>query len=84
MLKKSPELKKCHRFMVVETASGNMSRQEAVSMIPPFLLDVQPHHMVLDMCAAPGSKTSQLILMQRQLASTDGVVVASDKSLQRA
>lgn len=32
-------------------------------MIPPLLLDVQPHHKVLDMCAAPGSKTSQIIEM---------------------
>ena len=30
-------------------------------MIPPLLLGVEPHHYVLDMCAAPGSKTSQLI-----------------------
>ena len=30
-------------------------------MIPPLLLDVQPQHKVLDMCAAPGSKTTQLI-----------------------
>ena len=30
-------------------------------MIPPLVLDVQPHHKVLDMCAAPGSKTAQLI-----------------------
>lgn len=30
-------------------------------MIPPLFLDVQPHHRVLDMCAAPGSKTCQLI-----------------------
>ena len=42
-LKKCPELKRCHRFMVDETESGNMSRQEAVSMIPPFLLDVKVH-----------------------------------------
>ncbi len=40
---------------------GNISRQEAVSMIPPLLLDVKPHHKVLDMCAAPGSKTAQLV-----------------------
>ena len=32
-----------------------------VSMLPPLVLDVQPHHKVLDMCAAPGSKTAQLI-----------------------
>jgi 16S rRNA C967 or C1407 C5-methylase (RsmB/RsmF family) len=30
-------------------------------MIPPLLLDVKPNHWVLDMCAAPGSKTAQII-----------------------
>jgi multisite-specific tRNA:(cytosine-C5)-methyltransferase len=30
-------------------------------MIPPLFLDVQPHHLVLDACAAPGSKTAQII-----------------------
>ena len=25
-------------------------------MLPPLFLDVEPHHLVLDMCAAPGSK----------------------------
>jgi 16S rRNA C967 or C1407 C5-methylase (RsmB/RsmF family) len=30
-------------------------------MIPPLLLGVEPHHFVLDMCAAPGSKTAQLV-----------------------
>lgn len=30
-------------------------------MIPPLLLGVESHHKVLDMCAAPGSKTAQLI-----------------------
>ncbi len=30
-------------------------------MIPPLVLEVKPHHKVLDMCAAPGSKTAQLI-----------------------
>ena len=32
-------------------------------MIPPLLLDVQSHHTVLDLCAAPGSKSAQLIEM---------------------
>jgi len=26
---------------------GNISRQEAVSMIPPMVLDVKPHHKVI-------------------------------------
>ena len=30
-------------------------------MIPPILLDVKADHAILDMCAAPGSKTSQLL-----------------------
>ena len=30
-------------------------------MIPPLLMDIEPHHAVLDMCAAPGSKTAQLL-----------------------
>jgi len=59
VLRKSPTLKKIHRFIVEETERGNLSRQESVSMIPPYLLQVSPEHYVLDMCAAPGSKTAQ-------------------------
>lgn len=40
---------------------GGLSRQEAVSMVPVFFLDVLPGHRVLDLCAAPGSKTAQII-----------------------
>ncbi len=40
-------------------------------MIPPLVLDVQPHHKVLDMCAAPGSKTAQLI---EALHSQEGTI----------
>ena len=32
-------------------------------MIPPLLMDIESHHIVLDMCAAPGSKTAQLVEM---------------------
>ena len=78
-LRKSPEFKKFHSFLVFETevvrshrpiycthddslnvcSKGNITRQEAVSMLPPLFLDVEPHHVVLDMCAAPGSKVSR-------------------------
>ena len=30
-------------------------------MIPPLLMDIKSHHKILDMCAAPGSKTAQII-----------------------
>ncbi|GAA5914561.1 hypothetical protein JCM5296_006273 [Sporobolomyces johnsonii] len=60
-LRKIDAFKKFQHFLVYETDAGNLSRQEAVSMIPPLLLDVQPGHTALDMCAAPGSKSVQIL-----------------------
>ncbi|XP_013415807.1 tRNA (cytosine(34)-C(5))-methyltransferase isoform X2 [Lingula anatina] len=80
-IRSTPLLKKLHTFLVSETESGYISRQEAVSMIPPILLDVQPHHKVLDLCAAPGSKTAQLIELlhaDETKAIPEGFVVAND------
>ena len=39
-------------------------------MIPPLLLKVESHHNVIDLCAAPGSKTSQLIEALHQTTPT--------------
>ncbi|CAD0115408.1 unnamed protein product [Aureobasidium uvarum] len=63
VIRKFPPFAAFQKFLVSETAVGNISRQEAVSMIPPLLLDVQSHHTVLDLCAAPGSKSAQLVEM---------------------
>ncbi|GAA5843387.1 hypothetical protein JCM3766R1_002937 [Sporobolomyces carnicolor] len=60
-LRKIDAFKKFQHFLVYETDAGNISRQEAVSMIPPLLLDVKPGHTALDMCAAPGSKSVQIL-----------------------
>lgn len=51
------------KFLVSETSIGNISRQEVVSMIPPLVMDVRPGMTVLDMCASPGSKATQLLEM---------------------
>jgi 16S rRNA C967 or C1407 C5-methylase (RsmB/RsmF family) len=40
-------------------------------MIPTLALDVHPHHKVLEMCAATGSKTAQLI---EDLHAQEGVI----------
>lgn len=80
-IRKSEIYSRLHNFLISETEGGNISRQEVVSMIPPILLDVQAHHKVLDMCAAPGSKTAQLIERLHTTSSKevpDGVVVAND------
>ena len=44
-------LDRCMQWLVHQNNVGSINRQEAVSMIPPMLLDVQPGHTVLDMCA---------------------------------
>jgi multisite-specific tRNA:(cytosine-C5)-methyltransferase len=84
VIRKNPNFTPLQKFLVSETAVGNISRQEVVSMIPPLFMGVEPGMSVLDMCAAPGSKTAQLCEMlhtgeearvrklMRQLARQDG------------
>ncbi|KAJ6578593.1 S-adenosyl-L-methionine-dependent methyltransferase [Mycena sp. CBHHK59/15] len=89
VLRKSPEFKGFHSFLVFETEVGNISRQEAVSMLPPLFMEVEPHHKVMDMCAAPGSKTAQLLEAlhaQDTLTSTSipsGLLLANDSDHKR-
>ena len=85
VIRKNEQFAKTQRYLVVETAVGNISRQEAVSMIPPIVLEVEPHHAVLDMCAAPGSKTAQLIeALHRDDDEPSGFVVANDADARRS
>jgi len=64
---------------------GCFYMQEAASMLPPALLGMKPGDAVLDMSAAPGSKTTQVAaaLQERGVPSaslgvTRGVIVAND------
>lgn len=84
-LRTSSLTKHLKHFLTHETEIGNVSRQEAVSMIPPLVLDVQPHHKVLDMCAAPGSKTCQIIEMLHAgtQGTPTGFVMANDANIGR-
>lgn len=63
IVRKFPPFAAFQKFLVSETSVGNISRQEVVSMIPPLLMDLRPGMTVLDMCAAPGSKSAQLVEM---------------------
>ncbi|KAL6945422.1 tRNA (cytosine-5-)-methyltransferase ncl1 [Hanseniaspora vineae] len=85
VIRKNEQFAKFQRFLVLENSIGNISRQEAVSMIPPMFLDVEPHHRVLDMCAAPGSKTAQLLeSLHKTTAEPTGFVIANDADFRRS
>ena len=75
-LRRDPTNNALRQFMIKQTAMGTISRQEEVSMIPPFLLDIQEKDQCLDMCASPGSKTAQMLCalgrLKRAAAVTSG------------
>jgi 16S rRNA C967 or C1407 C5-methylase (RsmB/RsmF family) len=88
-LRRNSALKDFHDWIKIQTDAGFVTRQEAVSMIPPVVLDSKPHHIVLDMAAAPGSKTSQLLEIANLPTDKDchepkGCVVANDSDVKRA
>ncbi|MBR9677255.1 RsmB/NOP family class I SAM-dependent RNA methyltransferase [Candidatus Woesearchaeota archaeon] len=58
---------------------GHYYLQEAASQIPAQVLDPKPTDLVLDMAAAPGSKTTQL----SQLMNNQGQIIAMDTSTKR-
>ena len=85
-IRKVPVLARIHDFLKRENDSGGITRQEAVSMLPPMFLDVRPGHFVFDTCAAPGSKTFQLLEMVHRgdvVTEPQGLVVANDTEAQR-
>ncbi len=62
-----------------EHSLGYVFIQEAASMIPPIALGPKPGERVLDMCASPGAKTTQIAgYMKNQ-----GVLVANDYRIDR-
>ena len=63
----------------IEHFMGYYYVQEQSSMIPPLVLEPKQKDVVLDCCASPGSKTSQL----SQLMNSKGVIIANDKDYRR-
>ena len=54
--------------------TGRVTRQEAASMLPILVLDPQPNELLLDLCAAPGSKATHAA----ERMAPSGVVVANE------
>lgn len=58
---------------------GHIYVQDIASMLPPLVLDPKPGEWVLDMSAAPGSKTTQIAT----LMNNKGVIFANDIVMKR-
>jgi NOL1/NOP2/sun family putative RNA methylase len=57
-----------------EHTLGYFYIQEAASMIPPIVLEPKPGELVLDLCASPGSKTTQIA----QYMQNKGILISND------
>jgi NOL1/NOP2/sun family putative RNA methylase len=64
---------------LMEYRLGLIFPQESASMIPPLLLDLSPNLKVLDMCAAPGAKTTQIA----QYMENRGCIIANEPNARR-
>jgi len=58
---------------------GYIHIQEELSMVPPLVLGPLPGESILDLCASPGSKTTQISAMM----DNRGLVIANEPSLAR-
>ena len=59
---------------------GNLYIQDPSSMLPPLALRPAPGELVLDLAAAPGSKTTQMAAMMENR----GLIVANDPKVRRS
>ena len=64
-------------------------RQELVSMLPVNLIDIEESDIILDMCAAPGNKTIQILEIMSEKARAkntlpSGVIIANELNDKRA
>ena len=73
-ISESPEIGK-----TLEHFLGYIYSQEITSMLPPLtiLTELKEANLILDACAAPGSKTTQLATL------TNGTIIANDLDYQR-
>lgn len=58
---------------------GHIYIQDLASMLPPLILKPRPGDCVLDLCAAPGSKTTQLAAIM----GNSGAIIANDVTTRR-
>lgn len=74
VIKKSHNLGSSHEFL-----QGYYYLQNVASMLPALILDPKPSELVIDMCAAPGSKATQLA----QIMKNKGTLILIDRNKKR-
>ena len=74
VIKKSFNLGSSHEFL-----QGYYYLQNIASMLPALILDPKPSDLVIDMCAAPGSKATQLA----QIMKNKGTLILIDRNKRR-
>jgi len=86
-LQKVPDIERSYKILTGEKVAGKTLEfilgkyyiQGLSSMIPALVLNPNEHNVVLDLCAAPGSKTTQLA----ELMKNKGTLIANEISLDR-
>ncbi len=68
-----------HPGATVEHSLGYYYVQDLSSMMPVIALDPEPGDMILDMAAAPGSKTTMIA----EIMKNEGTIIANDVSVER-
>lgn len=82
-------LKKLHKWISIASDYGLLSKQEIIDMIPPLLLQPKSNDIILEMCASPGNKTSQILESMNQTNNgmsnfIKGALVSNDVDYKRA
>jgi len=83
---RNPMLRDLQRWLVKANNTGVLTRQAVDSMVPAAILQIEPHHRVLDLCASPGSKTTQALEALHATGaegSATGAVIANDINAKR-
>lgn len=73
LAKKDDKFQEFFNLLKAENDNGIL-RQELVSMIPVSLVDIKEEFIIVDMCAAPGNKSVQILEIMNENAREKGIL----------
>ncbi|EQC41464.1 hypothetical protein SDRG_01431 [Saprolegnia diclina VS20] len=80
LLRKTPRLQAINNFIRDQTLIGTVLRQEAMNMLLPRFLDVQPHDSVLDLHGSGASRAAPFVerMLDTESKAPTGVLVINE------